>query len=791
MAMDAHAGSFTIQTAANSLTTVTDPNFTPKAIVFWGTGRTEATDAIGRANVFTTFGWAASTTSRAVVGGFSEDAQGASDADRAANENACIVQMTAARAVDGLGDLHSFNTNGFTIMTDDDFSSGVRISYLALGGDSLTGVTAGRFQAPTSTGTAAVTGMAFQPDCVLLMNYGSTTDPPVTSPHLTMGVGAAASSTARFTVGVRSQNNQSNATTSHYIYSGECIHKIDPVTVAAAERADFDSFQADGFWLDWTEVNEATDTFYLALAGGNYTVGNLQTQTDSSLITESGFGYQPTGALLMSCFQSESAQDVPAGDNRLSIGAFSSATSRTAQAILDETGAADTEVTTAIEHDACYVSIAADSTIDGLMDVQTIGSDGFSLIMDNADPAQRFVGYIAFGPAAGGSTVQKELTDSFTFTGNPARGFWGDRSQRDSFTLREGGSAAVSIDIAVNDLTLPAFADLQVRDFIGDRLPTDSFVLTDSPQRDFVGDRTMSDSVTFTDAISRAAVLDRALSDSATFTDQIARDLVLTRLVAGIFSFTDSQLRDFVGDRSMSDSVTLTDSLVRAAVMDRTQADQFVLTDSITRDAVLDRILGESITLTGSLLRDGVFTRQLQDVFTFLDNLDSAVEVASEATVRTLQDVFTFLGNLDRDIVTDRNIADAFTFADGMLRTGTFTRDVGDSNILAENFLTDALLDRTLQESLAFAEQILTDTVLVRGLADTIGLSDQVVRDLILDRLLSDVFAFVDSITATVGEAPVTPTEFVHWRLYPWHKWALRIRRWKHGQPTTDYPVQH
>jgi hypothetical protein len=83
----------------------------------------------------------------------------------------------------------------------------------------------------------------------------------------------------------------------------------------------------------------------------------------------------------------------------MSIGAFSSLTDRGAQSGLDENGKADSETTTIIEFDEVYANIATDSTIAGLMDVKSVDSDGFTMIMDDADPSQAFVWYIAFGPA--------------------------------------------------------------------------------------------------------------------------------------------------------------------------------------------------------------------------------------------------------------------------------------------------------------------------------------------------------------------------------------------------------
>jgi hypothetical protein len=82
----------------------------------------------------------------------------------------------------------------------------------------------------------------------------------------------------------------------------------------------------------------------------------------------------------------------------MSIGAFSALNERGAQSFWDEDNKDTTEVSTAIRFDAVYASIAADATIEGLMDVKEINSSGFKCVMDDPDPSAKFVPYIAFGP---------------------------------------------------------------------------------------------------------------------------------------------------------------------------------------------------------------------------------------------------------------------------------------------------------------------------------------------------------------------------------------------------------
>lgn len=327
------------------------------------------------------------------------------------DEASCILSIDATPAIDGQIDLQSMDADGFTLVVDDQMPRSLRVNYLALGGISLTNAVSGRF---TAAGTAPVdqdiTGVGFQPDFVLMFGSSIATNPPGTAVSTRMALGAAVSSSQQAAWAGVSRNNVGTMAAGSYCTSGECYADTDSLATAISDRADFVSFLADGFRINWVERPNAVRVFYLALKGGNYRVDNLLTRTDGADIVETGFGFQPTSALFISHGQAESASDTIQTQDRLSIGAFSSLTDRGVQAILDENGTADSEVTTAIEFDATYVNIKADSTIDGLMDVKSIDADGFTMVMDDADPSAAFVWYLAFGPAAGAGVTPALLS---------------------------------------------------------------------------------------------------------------------------------------------------------------------------------------------------------------------------------------------------------------------------------------------------------------------------------------------------------------------------------------------
>ena len=187
-----------------------------------------------------------------------------------------------------------------------------------------------------------------------------------------------------------------------YCRSGECIARLDTTAVALDDRAEFSSFDANGFTINWLARSTAGRVFYVALKGVDVVVGSLLTQTDTSTpIAESGFGFAPAAAFFVSAARAESTADTPSNHDQVSIGAAVSASSRSAIATRDQDAALDMIVSSASEFDAVYANIDA-SAVTGLMDISSFDADGFTGIMDDADPAQAFVWYVAFGPAAAG-----------------------------------------------------------------------------------------------------------------------------------------------------------------------------------------------------------------------------------------------------------------------------------------------------------------------------------------------------------------------------------------------------
>lgn len=407
MALFAKVGSFNTGTGvATTAIPVTGVGFQPTALILWWDGSTGSVDAASATHARRGMGFVTGTTSRRCCASVSEDAQTAADTDDMIRDDAAVVVMahsgtTTATRTDGLLDLQSFDSDGFTMVVDDQFTADYRIHYLALGGTDLTNVAIGDFTQATATGTQDTTSVGFQPDCVLFLYCSTTGALPVSQADSRWGFGAI-TATAQASYNGGSNDGAATIQTISHCQSSECLNLSSTSVNDVIARAEFSAMLSNGFRLNWLEADaNARNICYLALKGGRYALGTLQTQTDTTTdIVESGFGFSPKAALFMSHGNTESTPNTAQDHDRWSVGAFSSISDRAACATMDVDALADSQTTIAVEHDGVYINIGTADAVVGIMDVKSVDADGFTCIMDDADPSQSFVFYIAFGNTA-------------------------------------------------------------------------------------------------------------------------------------------------------------------------------------------------------------------------------------------------------------------------------------------------------------------------------------------------------------------------------------------------------
>lgn len=405
MPLSAAVGSFNTGTGAIGTTVVVSGlGFAPKLILFWWNGRVDTIDAVGRRTHQRGFGAAIGATDRRNMTSLSQDTPTSMVTNKSQDDTECIFLTTTADAIDGKMDMQSMDAGGFTLVVDDVFIASYRVQYLAIGGDDLTNVISSFFTKQAGTGNQDITTAGFQPDLVLLFSSKQTTMGGTIAVDSDFMIGAAASANQQACITGGSNDASNTSIVKSYCKQGECIAFMDTGFTSVTDRATFVSMLSNGFQINWLEnAGAAHNVSYIALKGMGAVVGDLLTMTDTTTdIVESGFGFSPRAAMFVSHGKAQSTADTIQADDALSIGAFSGTAARAAMCTFDDDAAATAVVGTAVENDAVYIHMPnTAATVDGLMDIKSIDSSGFTCIMDDADPAQSFVWYFAVGDTPG------------------------------------------------------------------------------------------------------------------------------------------------------------------------------------------------------------------------------------------------------------------------------------------------------------------------------------------------------------------------------------------------------
>lgn len=391
MALSSFAGNFAINTSTGNQA-ITGVGFTPKIVLFYPTIQTADGVVV---DAYASFGAGISSTERAAISCNSEDAQATSDTRRKTDTALCFTVATpGTNTVLYEADFVSQDGDGFTINVSTAPGSGFRVGFLALGGADLTNVAIGNFAANTSDGNQAVTGVGFQPEAML--NFGINNPAPADSDinNWVFSFGGAISSTERFATAHSSRNSQATSVAKRRGSADAVYYGLNN---AGTERsiADFVSFDADGFTWNWTPAPASADIiFFVCFAGGQYDVGEIQSQTGTGNFSTTGVGFQPTGGMWTSAHV---ANSTIASGNELSLGVASASGEQFAASETDEDGQGTTDADSQSDDGRVYLNYDYNQTKEGDIAFVSYDADGFTLDQTDADPSQFDIYFIVFG----------------------------------------------------------------------------------------------------------------------------------------------------------------------------------------------------------------------------------------------------------------------------------------------------------------------------------------------------------------------------------------------------------
>lgn len=405
MAFSSKVGAFSLNTSTGNQA-VTGVGFQPKIVFFFVTENT-GNGVIAHNSVC--IGAGISSSAQGCCHSNDEDAQTGSDCTRFISQvNLLRLMQPGSNGTIYLGvDLVTLDADGFTINITNAPSAAYRVGYLALGGTDLTNVKVGGWNPSGSTGNQSVTGVGFQPSAVILLQNGAAFSTSTNNGEIS--VGFAVSSSQRAWIGASSDNGVNPCNTWSRQQIDSCIGEVYYSDGTINSLADFVSFGADGFTVNWSIAGTAADGFlYIALAGGNYAVGSLTTQTGTGNFSTSGLGFQPVAGLFASFCNPATGASVSGTKN--SFGVVGAAGGRFVCGTMSEDNQSPTDTDSFQSNALMYQAYDYNQTVEGAIDFVSWDSDGFTLNQTDGDPAGNQLFYLAMGlPAAAGISAKQIL----------------------------------------------------------------------------------------------------------------------------------------------------------------------------------------------------------------------------------------------------------------------------------------------------------------------------------------------------------------------------------------------
>lgn len=339
-----------------------------------------------------------------MVGGAMTDNVGTTDTARAASAtNNIVLKNSASNAVLCQGFIKAMQADGFEITWSVNNTSAYIIHYLAIGGTDVTDSKVGGFTTVNSLGEQSIAGVGFEPDIVFIvgtLNSGSDSN---TIPAF----GVAVSATKRGAITTRSETGEAVARASTRQATNRFGMLVNSGSGDIIEDFDFVSMDSDGFTIDVTDP-AGFAWQYLAIKGGQYSVGAITSPATGGNQETSGVGFEPKGLMLFG--RSEVAGNTTSSnDLNITIGA-TDGTDEGLVAIIDDhavtvTESAQRNITTKLVSSMNDANATGSSTvIDEEGTLVSLDSDGFTINWTKVDATAREWIYIAFG--AEGGTIQ-------------------------------------------------------------------------------------------------------------------------------------------------------------------------------------------------------------------------------------------------------------------------------------------------------------------------------------------------------------------------------------------------
>ena len=391
-------------------------SFAPVALRLYTSGYSGSGNAGANDNARMCMGFAVSTSLRRSVGSYSAHGTAAADCATIVRDDCVICQVNGSAADAGRLDVSAFASDGFTLIVDVACAQTVDVYWEAWGGSDITVATIGDITEPAATGAVdyTVTGFVAAATDQVVMFAGCQSTAALNTglagdSGFCVGFGGGAA-LGNYVVSENSDDASATMDTDVYGSSNACIAMIAVAGGTAAARASLTQFGTDNFRLNWANrITTGRRSVFLAIQGGLWDVGayTIDGSTTNATATVSGLTYQPIGLSLIGT-QGAAQTTTAATTAALTIGAAASISDRGGVAIRDLNGAANATVEVGCCESAVIFSFGGSGAPSCLYDLDSINTDGFTMIVDQADAGASTVvshGYMAFAGVSGGITV--------------------------------------------------------------------------------------------------------------------------------------------------------------------------------------------------------------------------------------------------------------------------------------------------------------------------------------------------------------------------------------------------
>lgn len=487
--------------------------------------------------------------------------------------------------------------------------------------------------------------------------------------------------------------------------------------------ATFSSWLTNGMQINWSDSPGAQFLIHVLFLGGsdisNVTVGTVMSGNTTADIVESGLAYQPDFAYFLSGMLA--TEQSSTANAFISEGAATSSSAQWVQSVYTVDNPATMDTWQYYSHGKVVVSHT--TAVDGYAVFSTFASNGFTLTVGDAFPANQFIYYLAI---KGGSFTVGNNTEP------------GSVSQQTVTTNKDVKAVMVlGLDTGTADSTQAGHMFTAGMGTLSGNQGCDVWEDTDAVADSIVVSRHDTNQI-YLNITSNVTATSSTLDDEAALLSVSSTNFILDWTNIGqarpyrYATFGTKAAEQF--QRTISETaIAITSSLVPKSKRPLVQT--LTNSDSIARRRIFGKSLSDTITNSDSITKLRDYFRSLSDTITNSD-------LISRKSKNSLIDSITNSDSMSRK--SKNTITDTITNSDSITKLSDYFRSLSDSITNSDSVEGIKLIIRTVEDTIIDSDSITRTVDHIRNIADTISNSDSLVIK--IKTTISDSISTTDSI---------------------------------------------